>query len=569
MRARVPSWIFISVGLALLSVVAGAAQKQSARRAIFAEAAKEGGVVGVVVDGSIEKKSILDVNGTGACWFDYNNDGLADLFVVNGSTVEDLKSGKPRRQRNFLYRNEGKGRFTDVTVRAGVAGRGWGQGCAAADIDNDGHTDLLVTNFGPDELFHNNGDGTFTEIASTGGVGGGDSWHTGAAFADYDNDGCVDLFVAGYVAFDIAVEKSYLPLCNYRTLPTFCGPRGFRGAPHALFHNNRDGTFRDVTEEAGVTNKENYYGLGVLFQDLDGDGRPDILVANDACFNYFYRNQGGGKFREEALMKGIACCKDGIEQANMGIAAGDYDNDGKPDVFITTYSEDHYTLYKNRGDLFDDVTRETGLYDATLPFMGWGTLFLDYNNDGFRDLFAANGHLFPQVDHHFKDSHYKQRLLLFENEQGGRFRDISEETGLSSLEAHSARGAAACDFDNDGRVDIVVVNMDEPPSLLRNTLDSQNHWLRIRTVGRRTNRDGIGARVEVTAGDLKQVDWVRTGGSFLSQSDMRVHFGLRSFKRADVLKVYWPSGATDTLRNIEIDRDIVVEEGKGLAISSH
>jgi hypothetical protein len=467
-----------------------------------------------------------------------------------------------------LYRNDGKGKFTDVTLYAGVAGRGWGQGCAAADFDNDGFTDLLVTNFGCNELFRNTGDGTFTETAFTAGISGGNSWHTGAAFADYDNDGWVDLFVAGYVEFDIAVQKNYLPLCNYRTLSTFCGPRGFRGAPHALYRNNRDGTFREVTEEAGVTNRENYYGLGVLFQDLDGDGRPDILVANDACFNYFYRNLGNGKFKEEALMKGIACCKDGTEQANMGMAVGDYDNDGKPDVFITTYSEDHYTLYRNRGDMFDDVTREAGLYDVTLPFMGWGTLFLDYNNDGFRDLFAANGHLFPEVDQHFKDSHYKQRLLLFENEHGKEFRDISGETGLSDLEAHSARGAAACDLDNDGRMDIAVVNMDEPPSLLRNTFDSQNHWLRIQTVGTRTNRSGIGARVEVIAGQLKQVDWVHSGGSFLSQSDMRVHFGLGSFQRVDALKVSWPSGVADTLHDLKADRDIVVREGHGLVESN-
>lgn len=554
-------------GVGLLALAAVAVPRQSDRATTFRDAGKEAGILGVVVDGPLEKKSILDVNGTGACWIDYNDDGLADLFVVNGSTVEDLKSGKPRRQRNFLYRNQGRGKFIDVTVQANVTGRGWGQGCAVADFDNDGLTDLLVTNFGPNELFRNKGDGTFTEVARAAGVGGGDSWHTGAAFADYDNDGWLDLFVAGYVAFDISVEKNYLPLCNYRALPTFCGPRGFRGAPHTLYRNNRDGTFRDVTEEAGVANKENYYGLGVLFQDLDNDGRPDILVANDGCFNYFYRNQGNGRFKEEALMKGIACCRDGTEQANMGVTAGDYDNDGRPDVFITTYSEDHYTLYKNQGEMFEDVTRETGLHDVTLPFMGWGTVFLDYNNDGFRDLFAANGHLFPEVDQRFKDTHYKQRLLLFENERGEKFRDVSEETGLSNLEAHSARGAAACDFDNDGKVDLAVVNMDERPSLLRNTFDSQNHWLRIQTVGTRTNRSGIGARVEVIAGQLKQVDWVQSGGSFLSQSDMRVSFGLASFQRVDV-KVSWPSGIVDTLHSLKVDRDVVVREGLGLAESN-
>jgi enediyne biosynthesis protein E4 len=318
MRASARCKICIVTWFGILALATLAATKEPARKPSFIDVTKEAGIQGVTVDGTIEKKSILDVNGTGVCWLDYNNDGLVDLFIVNGSTVEDLKSGKPRRQRNYLYRNDGGGKFTDVTTQAGLAGRGWGQGCAAADINNDGFTDLLVTNFGPNELFRNNGNGTFTEIAQKAGVAGGNFWHTGAAFADYDNDGWVDLFVAGYVEFDINAPKNYLALCNYRSLPTFCGPRGFRGAPHALYRNNHDGTFREVTEEAGVGNKESYFGLGVLFQDLDGDGRPDILVANDACFNYFYHNEGNGKFKEDALSRGIACCRDGTEQAKMG-----------------------------------------------------------------------------------------------------------------------------------------------------------------------------------------------------------------------------------------------------------
>lgn len=559
--------IAASCGLLVLATLA--ATKGPDSKPSFIDVTKHAGLEGVVVDGTPEKKSILDVNGSGVCWLDYNNDGLVDLFIVNGSTVEDLKSGKRRPQRNYLYRNDGRGKFTEVTGQAGVSGRGWGQGCAAADINNDGFTDLLVTNFGVNELFRNNGDGTFAEGAQKAGISGGNAWHTGAAFADYDNDGWVDLFVAGYVDFDVNAAKNYLALCSYRSLPTFCGPRGFRGAPHALYHNNHDGTFTDVTEQAGVANKESYFGLGVLFQDLDGDGRADILVANDACFNYFYHNEGDGKFKEDALSKGIACCRDGTEQANMGVAVGDYDNDGKPDVFITTYSDDHYTLYKNQGEMFNDVTRETGLYYATHPFMGWGTTFLDFNNDGFRDLFAANGHLFPEVDHYFKNAtSYRQRPLLLQNEQGQKFRDVGDETGLSGLEKHVARGAAAADFDNDGRVDIAVVNLDETPTLIRNAFPSEHHWLRIRTVGKRSNRSGIGARIEVNAGDLKQVDWVHTGGSFLSQNDMRVHFGLRSNKRADV-KVYWPSGVVDTVRDVEVDHDIVVEEGSGPVDSSH
>jgi len=569
MRADARSRVYTVAWFGVLALTTLAVSKERGRKPSFVDVTKEAGIQGITIDGTPEKKSILDVNGTGVCWLDYNNDGLVDLFIVNGSTVEDLKSGKPRRQSNYLYRNDGGGKFTDVTAQAGLAGRGWGQGCAAADINNDGFTDLLVTNFGPNELFRNNGDGTFTEIANKAGVAGGNFWHTGAAFADYDNDGWVDLFVGGYVEFDINAPKNYLALCNYKSMSTFCGPRGFRGAPHALYRNNHDGTFREVTEEAGVANKESYFGLGVLFQDLDGDGRPDILVANDACFNYFYHNEGNGKFKEDALSRGIACCRDGTEQANMGLAVGDYNNDGKPDVFITTYSDDHYTLYKNQGEVFDDVTRETGLYYATHPYMGWGTMFLDFDNDGFLDLFAANGHLFPEVDRYLKDvTSYKQRLLLLRNEQGQKFLDVGDEMGLSDFQAHVARGAAAADFDNDGRVDIAVVNLDETPTLIRNVFKGENHWLRIRTVGTRSNRGGIGARIEVTAGDLKKVDWVHTGGSFLSQNDMRVHFGLRSNQRAAV-KVYWPSGVVDSIGDVEGDRDIVVEEGKGLVGSSH
>jgi len=559
----------VTASLALLGLALLAATGDTGPKPSFLDVTRQAGIQGVVIDGTAEKKSILEVNGTGLCWLDYNNDGLEDLFVVNGSTVEDLKSGKPRRQRNYLYRNDGNGKFTDVTEKAGVGGLGWGQGCAAADINNDGFTDIFVTNFGRNELFKNNGDGTFTEIALKAGVGGGNNWHTGVAFADYDNDGWVDLFVAGYVEFDVDAAKNYQPLCNYRSLPTFCGPRGFHGAPHALYHNNHDGTFTEVTEAAGVANKESYFGLSVLFQDLDGDGRPDILVANDACFNYFYHNEGNGKFREDALSKGIACCRDGTEQANMGLAVGDYDNDGKPDVFVTTYSDDHYTLYKNQGNMFNDVTREAGLYYSTHPYMGWGTMFIDFNNDGYRDLFAANGHLFPQVDGYFKDAtSYKQRLLLLQNDAGQKFRDVGDETGLSGLEKHVARGAAAADFDNDGRVDIAISNLDETPTLIRNVTATANHWLRVRTVGRKSNRSGIGARIEVTAGDLKEVDWVHTGGSFQSQNDMRTHFGLAANKKAEV-QVFWPSGVVDSIHNVDVDRDIIVEEGSGLVDRNH
>jgi hypothetical protein len=526
----------------------------------FRDVTKEAGIDAKTFCGTKEKRSILDVNGSGVCWFDYNNDGLTDLYIVNGSTVAALKSGK-RTLRNYLYRNNGDGTFTDVTEHAGVSGRGWGQGCAAADYDNDGYTDLLVTNFGPNELFHNNGNGTFSEIAQRAGVAGGNTWHTGVAFADYDNDGLLDIYVAGYVKFDVDEPANYAKLCNHRTMATFCGPRGMHGAPDSLYHNNGDGTFRDVTREAGVDDLQGYFGLAVVFEDLDGDGRPDILVANDACFNYFYRNLGNGKFREDALAAGIACCADGVEQANMGLAVGDYDNDGRPDVFITTYSEDHYTLFHNEGKFFTDVTRESGLYEITLPFLGWGTLFFDYNNDGLRDLFAANGHIFPDVDLFFKDTPYRQQLLLFANAGNGKFRDVSRETGVAALMRKSARGAAACDYDNDGNVDVVVVNIDDRPTLLRN-LGNGGNWLEVKAIGTQSNKSAIGTRIEVIAGDLKQVDTVRSGGSFLSQNDMRLHFGLGPRKRVDLITAIWPSGRVDRIRDVAVNRQITITEGK-------
>ena len=555
----------LSAGLVVwaLAFLLGLDGRSSELAARFEDVAREAGIHANIICGSPEKRSILEVNGTGACWFDYDNDGLVDLYLVNGSTVSDLGSGKPRPQRNYLYRNNGDGTFSDRTEASRVQGLGWGQGCVAADYDNDGHTDLLVTNFGPNELFRNNGDGTFDEVAEAAGIGLTSTWHAGASFADYDLDGFLDLYVAGYVEFDVDEPANYAKLCYHRTMKTFCGPRGFVGAPDFLYRNNGDGTFRDVTQEAGVEDVDRYYGLGVVFEDLDGDRYPDILVANDACFNYFYRNLGDGTFQEEALSAGIACCQDGVEQADMGIAAGDYNNDGWTDIFVTTYSDDHYSLYQNKGEFFVDATRVSGLYDPTFVPLGWGALFIDYNNDGFRDLFAANGHIFPEVDHHFDDTPYRQNALLLENAGGTEFHDVSGRTGLTALEPHSARGAAACDFDNDGDLDVAVVNMDDSPSLLENPFGDDGNWLRVRIIGTKSNRSGIGARVTVVAGDLKQVETVRSGGSFLSQSDMRLHFGLGKRARIDLVSVSWPSGEVDRIRGLQANQELTIEEGRG------
>src|SRR3989449_3706412 len=388
----------------------------------FRNVAKEAGITPVLVCGTPEKKYILEVNGTGCVWFDYNNGGYVDLYIVNGSTMANLLNpGRSEKPRNYLFRNNGDGTFTDVTERAGVPGAGWGNGALAADFDNDGNVDLLVTNFGPNILYRNNGDGTFTDVTARAGIGGGSIWPAGAAFADYDNDGRLDLYVAGYLDFDIHNAKP--GDCEYEGVRVkACGPRGFKGAPDALYHNNGDGTFTDVTAKAGVLDKALYFGFAVIFDDFDNDGFPDIFVANDSNPNYLYHNKGDGTFEDIAVTAGVAYNSDGKEHSGMGAAAGDYDNDGLMDLFVTTFANDNYALYHNEGKgFFTDVSYPSGVGEPTIPWLGWGTFFFDYNNDGYKDLFCINGHVYPEIDGKINQS-YRQPLQLLENIGDGKFR---------------------------------------------------------------------------------------------------------------------------------------------------
>jgi len=526
-------------------------------QAIFRDVARKAGLTDVIVSGGPKKNYVLEVNGSGACWLDYDNDGLLDLYLVNGATLGELQGKSRQRTTNHLYRNNGTGTFTDVTAKARVPGRGWGFGCVAADYDNDGQADLFVTNFGPNILYRNRGDGTFEDVTAKAGVGGGDIWHAGAAFGDYDLDGRLDLFVPGYLDFNVA--RPELKTCDYRGVKVHaCGPLGYKGAPDALYRNNSDGTFQDVTAQAGVADRKLYFGFQALFEDFDEDGRPDLFVGNDSNPNYFYKNKGDGTFEEAGIAAGVAFSGDGKEMSSMGLAAGDYDADGLMDLFVTTFANDNYILFHNDGGgFFTDVSYPAGVGEPTVPFLGWATFFFDYDNDGRPDLFCANGHVYPEVDGVLKET-YRQPLQLFRNTGGGKFVEVSREAGLLALAPQSARGGSFADYDNDGDLDIVVSLMDAPPMLLENSGGGGN-WLRVVLSGVRSNRMGAGARVTVTAAGQVQHQTLRAGESYLSSNDPRLHFGLGAATAADV-EVRWPGGGVDRLKNIKANQQVIIRQ---------
>jgi hypothetical protein len=507
---------------------------------------------------SPEKKYIAESMSGGVALFDYNNDGYLDIFFVNSLTVELLKANK--KTRSALYRNNRDGTFSDVTDKAGVGDVGWGMGCAIGDFNNDGFDDLYVTSIGPDHLFKNNGNGTFTDVTQKAGVGD-PRFSTGAAFLDYDNDGRLDLFVTNYVDFDISHLPTFGegPTCQFKGVPVQCGPRGLPGAGDSLFRNNGDGTFTDVSKKAGVADSRGYYGLDVVGSDFDGDGWIDIFVANDSTPNFLYHNNGNGTFSEIGFQSGTALDKNGNEQGCMGVTLGDYNHDGLLDLFITNFDDEYNVLYRNAGrGSFVDVSYESGVAMISLPYVGWGTKFFDYDNDGWLDLFVANGHAYPQRDR------YRQRKLLHRNNRDGTFSEVAAEFGSALMEERASRGTAFGDIDNDGDVDIVVNDLDSVPQLLRNDGGSKNNWILVKTIGTRSNHNGIGAKVKVVSGDLIQLDEVRSGGSYISQNDLRLHFGLEKRTSVDLIQVRWPSGAVDTLTNVAVNKIVTVKEGKGL-----
>ena len=507
---------------------------------------------------SPEKKYIVESMSGGVALFDYDNDGYLDIFLVNSLTVDLLKSNK--RTRSVLYHNNGDGTFTDVTDKAGLGDIGWGTGVAVGDYNNDGFDDLYVTCLGPDHLFKNNGNGTFTDATVKAGVGD-PRWSTGAAFMDYDNDGKLDLFVTNYVGFDVNHLPTFGegPTCQFKGVPVQCGPRGLPGAGDTLYHNNGDGTFTDVSKKAGVDDAIGYYGMDVVASDFDGDGWVDIFVANDSTPNYFYHNNRNGTFSEIGFESGVAVNGSGAEQGCMGVTVGDYDHDGRLDMFITNFDDEYNVLYRNVGrHNFKDVSYDAGVASVSLPYVGWGTKFFDFDNDGWIDLFVANGHAYPQRDH------YRQRKLLFRNNRDGNFSEVTMQFGSALGEERAGRGTAFGDLDNDGDIDVIVNDLDGSPQLLRNDGGNRNNSVLVKTIGVKSNRDGIGARVKVVSGDLTQVDEVRSGGSYLSQNDLRLHFGLEKRTAVDLIEVRWPSGVVDKVTGVRANKIVTITEGKGL-----
>jgi hypothetical protein len=603
--------LFLSVVCAVVVLVgqstsstrlAPAAPSQAAAGVTYEDVTTAGGLSAFKhVSGSPEKNYLIETTGSGVAVWDFDNDGLLDIYLVNGSTLELLRNGATSNQaapRAALFRNHGSGKFSDVTREAGVANERWGQGVCAGDIDNDGFEDVYVTNFGQNRLYRNAGGRTFDDIAPKAGVAV-DTWSTGCAFGDFDGDGWLDLYVAGYVHLDLAnlppapgaspvTTASGAPaapsqqdtvgmgasfsagaaFCTYRSERVMCGPSGLKGAPDHLFRNNRDGTFTDVTQLAGVKDAKGLYGFGVGWFDMDDDGRLDVIVANDSGPNYVYRNLGGGRFEDVSYASGAALDGNGRSQAHMGVAIGDYDNDGRNDIHITNFADDFDVLYHNHdGRSFSDVSFKSGIAQVTIPFLGWGTDFLDYDNDGWKDLLVVNGHVYPAADRLPWNTSYAQRALLFRNVGSGRFVEIGAAAGEALTAPRSSRGSAVGDIDNDGDVDIAINNLDDRPTLASNQGGAKaGHWLTVRLKGdpaQRCPRDAIGSVVFVTAGGVRQRGEVASGRGQISQSDLRVHVGLGRETAVSKLEVRWANGGTVTYPIDRVNTIVTIDQKSG------
>ncbi len=515
-----------------------------------------------VTGGDQKKKYIIETTGSGVAFFDYDHDGWLDIFLVNGTRLDQGATGE--QPQNKLFHNNRDGTFTDVTAKAGLAKTGWGQGVCIGDFDNDGYDDLFVTYWGEDVLYHNNGDGTFTEVgrkAQVAGIPG--RWSTGCAFVDYDRDGWLDLMVTHYVDFSLETAKDpgSNPYCNYRGLPVMCGPRGLVTERSTLYHNNRDGTFTDVSLKSGIGAKGGIFGMGVLVADFDNDGWPDLYVASDSTPSQLFMNNHDGTFREEGTLRGVSYSPEGMEEAGMGVAAADYDNDGAFDILKTNFSDEAPNLYHNDGKgLFTDMAEAAGINRRT-HFVGWGCGFFDPDHDGLADIFYCNGHVYPELDEIHVDTSYREPRVLYRNLGAGSFEDVSELAGEAITKEGTGRGCAFGDFNNDGSVDIIINNQGARPSLLRFTQTNGHHWINLKLVGVKSNRSAIGARVRCVAGTLSQIDEVRSGGGYLSQSDLRLHFGVGKNATIDLLEIFWPSGLIDRLHNVPSSQFLRLEEG--------
>lgn len=512
--------------------------------------------------GSAAKDYLVETVGSGVALFDYNNDGLLDVLFVNGSSFEILDNPQLPRTSSRLFRNNGDGSFTDVTRATGLVNEGWGMGVAVADFDNDGHPDVFFTNFGKNALFHNNGDGTFTDVTHEAGLEGG-NWSTGCAWGDYDGDGRLDLYVARYVDMDrVHIPKRGVAngYCLYHAIPVACGPQGLPGLPDLLYHNEGNGKFRELSAEAGVRDSDRAYGFTAVWCDFDNDGHLDAFVANDSMPNYLWHNKGDGTFEEVGFDAGCAVSGDGRPQSSMGVAVGDYDNDGWMDMLVTHFSEDYSTLYHNDHGRFDDVTFAAGLGAISYTRLKWGAGFVDFDNDGWKDLFVADGHIYAQADQ--AGNSYRQPCQLFRNLRDGRFALLDDEQS-GFVNPRSSRGAAFGDLDNSGRVALVVNNIDDLPFLYAPTSRERGNWVRFRLLGTRSNRDAIGARIRVTTQGQTQTAEVRSGESYISTSDFRVHFGLGPATTADRVEILWPSGHTEAHEHLAANCQYTFQEEAG------
>ncbi len=569
---------------------------QAAPNVTFTDVTQAAGLAKLRHTSGTQAEYIIEASGSGVAWLDFDNDGWQDIYWVNGGTMDVLK-GKSAAPSAALLRNNHDGTFTDVTAKAGVANERFGQGVCAGDFDNDGWTDFVVTNYGKNRLYRNNTNGTFTDIAETAGVALG-QWSTGCAFGDYDADGMLDLFIAGYLKLDMdklppagsgGARGSANPqseirnpqskgtmgatyqagqACTYRNTQVMCGPRGLPGAPDYLFHNDGNGKFSDVSVKAGVSDKAGYYGFGVAWFDMDDDGRLDLIVANDSTPNGVYRNLGNGVFEDVSYASGAALNEHGREQAHMGVDIGDYNGDGRADIHITNFADDTNVLYRNDGaGSFADVTSAAGLGEITIPFLGWGTNWLDYDNDGWLDLFVGNGHVYPLADQYDWNTSYRQRPLLFRNVKN-RLVDVGAGAGETLTTPRPTRGSAVADYDNDGDLDILLNNIGESPTLLRNdNANKTQHWLRLKLIGEpalKTPRDAIGTVVETALGPRKLRGEIASGRSYLSQSDQRVHFGLGATTTPLRLNIRWANGQAQAVSIKAVDRQWTIVQGKGV-----
>jgi len=552
----------------------GAAKPQETSPVTYVDVAKEAGLTVPNVWGGVERKRyIVEAKGSGIAFFDYDMDGWLDVYMTNGLRLPPEDTWAPGQEpKSHLFKNNRDGTFTDVTEKSGLGQVGWQTGVCVGDYDNDGVDDLFCGFWGHNALFHNNGNGTFTDVSKKSGLYNERvRWTSGSTWLDYDRDGWLDLFLANYMEFDITKVPApgQTGYCQWKGLPVMCGPRGLPGGTNLLFHNNGDGTFTDVTEKAGILKPGPRYSITPVAYDFDNDGWPDIYVTVDSEPSILYHNNKDGTFTDTAVMAGCAYNEDGQEQAGMGVAVGDYDCDGYLDLFKTNFADDTCDLYHNNGDgTFTDVTFIAGL-GVNTQYVEWACGFVDYDNDGWVDIIQINGHVYPEIEKANLDAHFKLPRIVYHNLGNGKFKDVSAEMGPGISERFSSRGAAFGDYDNDGDIDVLVLNMNDPPSLLRNDGGNKNNWIKIKLIGTQCNRTAVGARVRVVTGKHVQIDEVHTGGSVMSQSDLRLHFGVGQLKKIDLIEVKWPTvktvaGKIEKFTDVDVNQILTIKEGAGI-----